>query len=407
MNFYRPIHFFFGEYVFICGKSDFSRLANIASQRKLHFWSIRTEGGSVAFCASVFSAEAISLLARESSVPLEIRAKRGMPFLFSKYRKRYGLILGLFLGMFLLLWSQLFVWKITVSGNTSVKTSEIERELAQCGVGVGSYIPSISTRADANRLLMQLRELSSCAISINGTHINVSVLERTKIPDIVSTKGFFNVVAECDGVIVDVNAANGTPEVNEGDVVYKGELLINSFIEGKNGSFRPTHARGTVFAAVSREFISEIPLSRVTKVYTGNSETKRIYTVMGREANIFGDAECDYEYFDAVATEKTVKLFGFIELPVRVFSVTYNEYELESAPINEATAELLAREELADFISETDLEMLSCDTEFICDKEKGVCRLTANAVFIKDIAIEIPFEILNYRISERFPNATE
>lgn len=376
-------------------------------QSGLNFWGARFKDESVSFCVSLQSAERVDTLAREASAPIEITAKKGVPFIFSRYRKRYGMLFGLVFGLFLMFWSQLFVWKVTVSGNTEIRIAEIERALEECGIYVGSFIPDIDTLDDANRLLMSCRGLSSAAVSINGTHVHISVLERKAVPDIVNQNGFFNVVASHDGVILDVNAANGTPEVREGEVVYEGELLINSFIVGKNGSYRPTHARGTVYAAVSKSFDIEIPLSRVTKNYTGDSQTRYYYTVLGKEIPTLSQGESDYEYFDATVSERTVKLFGFIELPIKEKRITYREYIPMTCEIDEAQAEQYACGELDAFIAEADLELLSCETFFAADKEKGVCKLVANAVFKQDIAKEVPFEILNYNISERFESALE
>lgn len=407
MNLYSPLHYICGEYLFITDADSFSRFSALMVRGGFNFWGTRFDGGMVSFCVSLISAERVSNLAKEASIPLELTAKKGLPFVFSRYRKRYGMLLGLVAGLFLLFWSQLFTWKITVSGNIDIKTDEIERALEECGITVGCFIPNIDTVNDANRILMHCRGLSSAALSINGTHIHLAVLERKEIPDIVNPNGFFNVVATHDGVILDVDAADGTAEVREGDVVYEGELLINSFIIGKNGSYRPTHARGTVYAAVSRSFDIEIPLSRTTKNITGNTETRCIYTVLGYELPTLSNGGSDFEYFDAFVTERTVNLFGFIELPLKEKRIFYSEYQPISCDLTEEEAEKYAYGELDALIAETDLELLSCESYCITDKEKGVCKLVANAVFKQNIAKEIPFEILNYNISERFESALE
>ncbi len=407
MNLYRPLHYVFGEYVFSADSRSFPRLTTLMQKNGFNFWGTRYEDERISFCVTLQSAERVVNLAREASIPIELSAKRGIPFIFSRYRRRYGMLLGLIIGLFLMFWSQLFVWKVTVSGNSEIKIAEIEQALSECGISVGSFIPNIDTLGDANRLLMSCRGLSSAAVSINGTHVHISVLERKNVPDIVNANGFFNVVASADGVILDVNAANGTPEVREGEVVYEGELLINSFITGKNGSCRPTHARGTVFAAVSKTFNIEIPLSRVTKNFTGNRQTRYVYTILGKEIPTFSQGQSDYEYFDATVSERTVKLFGFIELPIKEKRITYSEYVPIPREIDEVKAEEYACDELDAFIAEADLELLSCETFFAADKEKGVCKLVANAVFKQDIAKEVPFEILNYNISERFESDLE
>ncbi len=397
MNLYKPLHYIFGEYILETPLSSFSRLSSLLTEKKLYFWNNRINGDSVILGCSIFQADNIIETAKESGIEIEISKKKGLPFLFARYRKRYGLFLGLIAGLFIMFVSQLFIWKITISGNQDLSVTEIERTLSDCGITVGSFIPNIDVMEDANRLLMNCKELSSVAISINGTHMTVSVLERTKIPEIVDVSGYYNVVAKRDGVIIDIDAAEGTPEVKEGDAVFEGELLINSFIEGTNGSFRPTHARGIVYAAVKESFVSEIPLDRVTRHYTGKTETKRVYYLLGREMPSLSSKESPYEYFDAVSSERIIKLFGFIELPIKEICVMYHEYIPQTERIDESEAEILAREELADYLGELDLEVLSCETVFKVDKENGICVLKADAVLKQDIAKEIPFELISRR----------
>ena len=80
---------------------------------------------------------------------------------------------------------------------------------------------------------------------------------------------------------------------------------------------------------------------------------------------------------------------------------------IETVEIDAHTAELIANESLADHFAELDLEVLDCTTEFYEDKEKGICVLKADAVLKQNIAKEVPFELINYKISERFPIARE
>lgn len=402
MILYKLIHYIFGEYVFETDIKSFSRLANLLISEKLHFWGCVSKDRKMTFSASIFSAERIYSLAKSSNIPISIIKKKGIPFVFSKYRKRYGLFLGLGLSLFLMFYAQLFVWKINISGNNEMTTAEIENALSQCGISVGTFIPEIDNRTYANRLLMNCPRLSSAAISINGTQVFVSVLEKTPVPDFVEREGYSNVIASRDGVILDIDAADGTPMVSEGEAVYKGQLLINSFMESKNGTYRPTRARGYVYAAVRESFVTEIPMERSVICYTGNSEIKRNYEVLGWQVpSIFG-LETEYEYFDAITAERWIKLFGFIELPIKEYRVVYNEYVLETMPIDEEYAEILARGELDAYLDDLDLELLECNAQVSFDKEKGVCRLRATALLKQDIGLEVTYDI-RQMISDKLP----
>ena len=407
MNFYKPIHLLFGECVFSINRRDFARFATALARYKISIWGNKAENDIVLFSCSIFNGDEVLSLSNDWNCKIELVKKRGMPFIFAKYRKRYGLIFGLAVGLFIMFISQLFVWRVTVSGNIDVSDYEIIQALKDCGVEVGSFIPDIDVRYKSNELLMSCRSISSAAISINGTHLHISVLERRELPDVIDRSGFYNVVASRDGIILDVDTVNGTPEVGEGDVVFEGELLINSFIEGKNGSFRPTHASGVVYAAVNEHFSAEIPLKRVTKYYTGRVETKKSYTLLGIEIPTLFGLESNYEYFDAVASERIIYLFGFIELPIKEFRVTYTEYTPIEREISRPIAESIANDALNDHLYELDLEVLTLERVIEFDEEKGVCIIKADAVLKQNIAKEVPYELINYKIDARFPRARE
>jgi len=406
LNFYKLIHIIFGEYIFETDATLFPRFANLLSQNKLNVWGSKYKDGKVVFKSSIFTADRVAETAKDAHVPIKIIERKGFPFLFSRYRRRYGLIAGFAFGFFLLFYSQLFVWKIDINGNKSIPALRIEQALEECGLGVGTFIPALDTNYAENTLLLNYRDISSAAISVKGTHIIVSVLERIHLPDIVDTGGYYNVVASEDGIILDIDAADGTPEVREGDVVYKGELLINSFIKGNNDTYRPTHARGIVYAAVNRKFETEIPLERVSKAYTGRTNSKTKYKILGWSVpDLFGD-EADYEYFNAISARQHIKLFGFIDLPIEKYSITYTEYKLKTEIITPETAEKFANAELKDYLKSLNAEVLECESQFYHDEENGICKLTANAVVKLNIATEVEFN-LNQSISERLDKASE
>lgn len=410
MDFYRPIHYLFGECRFCVPKRDFARLANIFAVESLSFRAERDSGDDdIFFRTALMESERASELAGSAGIEITLLEKKGLPFKFIGYKKRFGLIIGLFLGLALLFSSQLFVWKITVDGNEEVPDGIILASLADCGVDVGRFIPRIDPLVSANELLLSCDGISSAAITIKGTHLTVSVLERAHPPAITDTAGYYNIVATRDGVIVDVDAADGTPEVSEGDAVYEGQLLINSFIEGQYGSFRPTHARGTVLAEVKEHFEAEVPFERYGKSYTGGVESKKVYRVLGREIPAYFSEDAPYDYFDVIDSEKNVTLFGFIELPIKVSSMTYYEYEPELTLLSSAEAETIAREELDGYLAEFDCEVAECRVDISFDEEKGVCLLKADALLIMDIAKEIPLKINDYgtNISEILPSARE
>ena len=408
MDFYRPVRFLFGECVFSVPAQDLARLSGVFAEEKIRFRAGKEENGIVELRIPLLAAERAEALAAAADAAFEPKAKRGLPFLFAGYMRRPGLIAGAFAVLGLLFFSQLFVWRVNVEGNSSVSAAAVAAALEKCGVGVGSFIPRIDPAEKANELLMVCRAVSSAEITVNGSELTVSVLERTPAPEVIDRSGYYNVIAACDGIITDFDAADGTPEVNIGDTVAAGQLLINSFMEGKFGTFRPVHARGRVMADVRAHFEITVPVEREVKDFTGRTQTKREYRLIGAKIPLYFSQDSPYEYFECVNGRREPKLLGFIDLPLTEYITTYLEYRPRKVTLPYEEAEKLARAELNAAVSEYDCVVKECAVTVFYDKEKGACLLKADAVLNMDIAREIPLKINDYgSISERLPSARE
>ena len=408
MDFYKPVRFLFGECVYRTDRRGVARLSGVFAEEKIRFRLGGEEEDFVRISLPLLAAERAEALAKTAGAMFEPAEKRGLPYLFAGYMRRPGLIVGAFLALGLLFFSQLFVWRVDVEGNSGVTRGAVIVALEKCGVGAGTFIPRVDPAEKANELLMVCKSISSAELTFDGSVLTVSVLERTPAPEVVDRAGYYNVVAAYDGIITDIDAADGTPEVKAGDVALAGQLLINSFMQGKYGTFRPTHARGTVMADVRRKFCITVPLEREIKDYTGDTRVKREYRVLGQAISLYFSSEAPYEYFDCVYGRREPKLFGFVGLPAEEYVTTYFEYVPRRVRISEEEAEKIAQGELELQLAAYDCVVKECEVKVYADEEKGVCILEADAVLNIDIAREIPMKINDYgSISDKLPSARE
>ena len=408
MDFYKPVRFLFGECVYSTDARGAVRLSNAFADEKIRFRLEKEEQGRVQIRLPLLAAERAEAVARGACAVLKPCAKRGLPFMFAGFLRRPGLIAGAFAALGLLFFSQLFVWRVNVEGNRTVQSGKITAALEKCGVGSGTFIPRVDPAEKANELLMLCKSISSAELTFNGSELTVAVLERTPAPEVVDRTGYYNVVAAYDGIITDIDAADGTPEAKAGDVVAAGQLLINSFMEGKYGTFCPVHARGRVMADVRKKFCITVPAEREIKDYTGNTCTKRELRVLGAGLPLYFSPGAPYEYFDCVYGVREPKLFGFVELPAVEYVATYMEYVPRKVTLSAAEAERTARAELELQLAQYDCVVKECEIKIYRDEKSGACILEADAVLNIDIAREIPLEINDYgAISERLPSARE
>ena len=391
MSFYKVIHYIFGEYVINVEDGGFERLITRLGENGIAFWSAERSEDGCRLHTSLFACEDVIKLAGEHNISAAIADRRGIPFWFLRYKRRYGLLLGMVLGLILLFLSEMFIWKLTVSGSVTVPESEIISVLQEHGISVGAFIPDIDPDRNANEILLTEHRISSLALNIHGTHLEAVILERTPTPDITDTAGYYNVIATHDGTVVDIDAYDGTPEVKSGDTVFAGQLLINSFMERRNGTFCPTHARGMILAEVELKYEITVPLVQTQKHFTGKTARKTVRYVLGRSLNIFS-AESPFEYSDFIVGGEDGSILGFIELPVSKTVITYYEYYPVEVTVTDTEAELIANGELKRLLSAEGYEsLLKLDTELRIDREKGTCVLYADAKVLMNIAKEVPF----------------
>lgn len=392
MKMYDLLHLFAGEYRILLREEEIFPFLRLLAKRKLRFWGLRKAEEGWLLCTSLSCAELLLRLAKEQGIEAEIERKRGLPFLMTRYRKRPGLLLGLLLGLGLLFVSELFVWKVSVNGNTLLSDKEVTEALERYGIGVGSYIPDIPVLRAQNEIPIRYRELSSVAINVKGTHIEVELLERTHAPEIEDNTGYCDVVASEDGIIVSVEAADGTVRVRPGDVVRKGQILIGSFMAYENNQFRMSHARGKVVARTYGSFAVSVPLEKTVRHYTGKTERKTSFCVLGKELDLFLSEESPFERFRAEVTEEPFLLFGFAETPVVKTSVLYREYTEKTVLLTEEQAKAEAEAAFGAWLGRQTDPVADYDAEGKYDQIQNAYILNVSVVYEKEIGTDSPVE---------------
>jgi len=391
---YKLFHKIFGAYTLRTDSKSGIRLVNRLTKEKILFWGLKNDADGFRIKASLFSCEPIIKIAAAEGIPIEIIRTTGVPFVFNKYKGRYGLIIGSILGIFLIFFSELFIWEVNVTGNHTVDSQTIVAALEKYGVKRGAFIPDLNVVVAEDDFLIENKDISSIAINIKGTYAQVDVLERTYPPEIEDKNAYYNIVASHDGIVEKVEALNGHPEVKKGDAVVEGQLLINAFMMGELGTYRLANAKGNVYARVTEKFTISIPLEQTEKVFTGRTKTVRHVKVLGQPIDWFFDDNPPYEYYDMTASQEEKKLFGFIKIPVEVAEVTFIEYTIHRYAITEEEAKRRAAEAFAQYLNRLTDEVKSyeCDERF--DSQKNAYTLTATVIVLKNIAVRKPIQII-------------
>ncbi len=350
------------------------------------------EGGGISFRTSSLSAKKLLRHCQSEGIAVTASGDRGLPFLFYRYRRRVGLMLGSVLAVILMVLSSRVVWDIRISGNTTLTDAEVRAELKACGLGLGSYIPSLRTEELENRVLIASDRISWISVYLDGTVARVQIIEHSAPPE---EEGRLpaNLIAACDGQIETVELYRGNCIVKTGQAVKKGELLVSGLYDSQISGYRYTRAAGNVYARTEKAFRVEIPLSYEEKVYEPSVCSEICLHFFDFSIKIFkrtgnGEGMCDI-----IEEEKGPELFGLSALPFGITLEKQLPYTVETRTrtpeeATEAAYAALAHE-LSALSEETKLLKKSVtltwsETSLILD-----CTLEC----IENIAVQSEFEI--------------
>ncbi len=322
------------------------RLLNLCAQRRLPFWRLEwLDETTFTFRIGLRDLERLEELAGRAMCQLQVQAKRGGGAAAGHLKKRWGFLLGLTICLVAVSVLSRFLLVVEVTGNETVPTAVILSELRRLGVRPGAYGPGINEKEVANEALIHLPQLSFLAINIYGTRAQVLVEEAVKAPQLLDEETPADVVADADGIILDIHPSAGRAMFSDGDIVTEGEVLISGALElyEPEGSsvdmgYLMVRAAGTVTARTWRTLEETIPLTIWEKTYTG--QEKKLYSLhfLWGQFDFFENSSISGGMYDKITQTDDLTLFGHT-LPVGLAVTTLREYTLEERALAEEQAE--------------------------------------------------------------------
>ena len=394
------INFLRGSVLFTVTGVFPERFLNLCAQAGVGFWDLEwLDPHTLRLRVSRRDARRVGPLAEK--VLCEARARRhlGFPYFLAGFRKRYALLLGLALSLAAVCLLSRFVLTIEVSGNETVSTAAILTELSRQGVRVGAYGPGLDVRRISQESLLRLDGLAWMSINLHGTRAEVLVREKLPEPEVRDESTPANVVAQADGVILDLEVLDGQAAFQEGEAVLRGEVVISGTMDLREPEYsavdagqRLVHARGNVWARTYRTLTAQIPLEAQVKRYTGEKEIQWSLLALGRTVNFFGKGGVFSEGYDKIVETHPLTLPGGRGMPLALRRTEYRAYVTEPAALNAGAARSMLEErqlERLDALIGEDGEVL--DTVFTVREEDGMLAVTLRAECREQIGREVPF----------------
>ena len=315
------------------------KFINLAIRQGIKLWDIQQTTGHAVLKVDVDSLFDLRHLARKTGCRIHILRKAGLPFLYSRLFRRRGLVLGLCFFVLTLYVLSSFVLFVGIEGNQRLEEAYIRQLAADAGVHPGLAKTRLDKDEVANKLILAEPDIAWVGIEVRGTRLIIEIVETIDPPVNPDTPG--NIVAAKDGLITDVLVISGEARVNPGDIVSRGQILIEGVLEpqlvpptvGADGEELnqgpvtvPVRARGEVHARVWYEGYGEANLSEYDPVRTGQRYSAWTLMVDGQSVLRIGRQNIPYHHYEQDTANARV-LERILRVPVEI--ITETTYEIE------------------------------------------------------------------------------
>jgi len=363
---------------------------NILMNCKIKYNAMSNTGSGMSLRIYLYKKRELLSHLQKSAAEFSVGESKGLPAIFFKLSKRYGIILGILSLLTVTFASEMFIWEIKVSGNENISDSEILHEMAEFGVKTGARISSLDLDSICTKYLIIHSDVSWIRINIIGNGAEIVLREKSVAPPEAENYPS-NLVALCDGFVFRVEASSGQVLVNSGEAVLKGQVLVSGLVDNGNETFRFEKSSAKVFALTEDVISVKIPMTYTQKRYTGEIYEKKsliffsksiIFSFLGRNSH----TSCDIiEVYDSPV------LWNGKVIPISLKTDIYKSYITETIPLTEDEAARLAENELSEklaFLLGEEGVLISQSISSECDGEFYSLYCTVSS--IRDIASEIP-----------------
>ena len=304
------------------------KFINICNKQKIFLWNLKRSKTTIIYAnVSIKDFKKLKPIAQKTKCKIKIKSKKGLPFIFNKYKKRKIFVIGLAMVLITIFTLSKFIWNIEVIGNEKINADEIIQIANENNLKIGKFKNKVDTKKIINKLRLERDDIAWIGIEIKGTNAIIKIVESIPKPNIIDDEEFCNIVATKDAIIKKISAQNGTPVVKEGEIVKKGTVLIAGWLEGKYTGTRYVHATGSVQGKVWYTQKERIYFRQQKKEQTGNVENKYSLNINNFKIN-FNKGVSKFKNYDTIETNKKVKLFSNFYLPIELIKITNTEVNI-------------------------------------------------------------------------------
>ncbi len=354
-------------------------------------WNIERKGDLFVLCISVSDYKKIRKIRSDISLKYrtKIIQKYGLKFRLINSKIRAGICVGILLILMLNLFFSNFIWQIEVTGIEQISQDEVINVCKEFGLVEGLFKKNIDTYDLSHKIALKLDKIAWLSLNIEGSKLTVNISENkdSAKEDSVPT----SIIAIRDGTIHSIVEKRGTQNVEIGQTVRKGEVLI-SCVESVGNYVRYVSASGDVIADTHHTFYIEVDKKYKYKIKNYIFESKKAFEFFGLRIPLYLTGTDEFD--ESFTEEKQLKMFNK-ELPIAM-KIRY--FVFSDVIEKEISKDYAVNIALSEFVQELkNNKIISVFEKKIDVKEdKNKYYVTINAQCRENIGEKTVVDVMNY-----------
>lgn len=362
------------------------RFINLCANKNIYIWNVKKVSDGYVFSISGKAFFMLGPIARKTKCKVKILKKIGLPFKFTKVRKRQYFLYGLIFCVVSIFILSFFVWRIDIEGNETYTTDEILKFLEEQNIKIGSFKPNLNCADIDDLLLMRFENTMWVSSELQGTKFTVYLREGVRYDIAQTEKNPCDIIANKSGTIVSIITRKGTPLVKKGDVVEKGDTLVSGTLEIKEltqlKAVDFTYSDADIYISTHYPYSDVLELTYLEKIYI-NEEVKEDHAL-----NIFGvylnfiKPKITVSSHDMIENQEQLKIMNNFYLPIYYNTTKYMPYYQEERKHSIEEAKSKLKEQLYKHLKkleENNIQILSNDVIF---KEDTISVIATGSIYV-------------------------
>lgn len=341
------------------------RFLNLCRHHEIQIWGLCPNENTYEMYMTVEGYKKVRTIGKKTHTKVKILEKHGLMLFLFHHRKRKLFLLGAIIALLLLLQYSSIIWDIHFTGNEKWTDTVLLEYLEKLDVEPGMKKRKIDCAKIAAEIRKEYQDIVWVSVSIDGSCLKIKIKENediflqeenNSITESVKAQACIedspkDLIAARDGVITDMITRKGTPLVQIGDEVKKGDILVCGRIEVKDDSaqvikYQYCQADADIYADTEEHYKNEMDRAYIEKIYQEKQERRKWYfSVNGYFFYIGINKNNSQAKKEVYRVEHQLKLGENFYLPITYGQITSKIYrEIEKEYTNQEIQAILSHD---------------------------------------------------------------